>query len=63
MTSFYYENYKKFKILKLYSPKSWFLKNKYTIDNSNDLKRIKSIFNKENSTKLTLTKMIKLYKL
>ena len=46
ITSYYYQNYKKFNINYLKSPKNWFLKNKYTIDDKNDLKKMRRIISK-----------------
>ena len=46
ITSYYYQNYKKFNINHLKSPKNWFLKNKYTIDDKNDLKKMRRIISK-----------------
>lgn len=46
ISSYYYENFKKFNILYVKSPKNWFLKNKYTIDNIKDFKKMKRIISK-----------------
>ena len=46
LTSFYYKNSKKFNIKYLKAPKNWFLKNKYTIDDISDLKRMKDVISK-----------------
>jgi spore coat polysaccharide biosynthesis protein SpsF len=46
ITSYYYQNEKKFKINHIKSPKNWFLNNKYTIDNNEDLKKIRLIISK-----------------
>ena len=46
ITSYYYQNYKKFNINHLKSLKNWFSKNKYTIDDKNDLKKIRRIISK-----------------
>lgn len=43
ISSYYYENSEKFNILYVKSPKNWFLKNKYTVDNIQDLKKMKKI--------------------
>ncbi len=43
ISSYYYENFNKFNILYVKSPKNWFLKNKYTVDNIQDLIKMKKI--------------------
>jgi len=46
ITSYYYQNHKKFNINHIMSPNNWFLKNKYTIDDKNDLKKMRRIISK-----------------
>ncbi len=46
ITSYFYENNKKFNIHYCKSPNNWFLNNKYTIDNSEDLKRMRKVISK-----------------
>ena len=62
LTSYFYKNENKFKFFYLKSPKSWFLNNKYTIDNKNDLLRMKYIISKIGYNKFNINKCIKIYK-
>ena len=62
ITSYYYENYKKFNILYLKSPKNWFLKNKYTVDSIQDFRKMKKIISKIGYDKFNNTKADKLMK-
>lgn len=62
ISSYYYQNYKKFKILYVKSPKNWFLKNKYTIDTIQDLQKMKKIISKIGYDKFNITKANKLMK-
>ena len=43
ITSYFYENSKNFNMYYCKSPKNWFLNNKYTIDNFQDLEKMRKI--------------------
>ena len=62
ITSYFYKNPNNFKIYYLKSPNNWFLKHKYTIDNLEDLNKMKKIISKVGYNKFNLKKCISVYK-
>ena len=62
LTSFYYQNEKKFKIHYLKSPKNWFLGNKYTVDNLKDLRKMRVVISKVGYNNFNIKKADKIIK-
>ena len=62
ITSYFYKKQNNFKIYYLKSPDNWFLKHKYTIDNLEDLNKMKKIISKVGYNKFNLKKCISIYK-
>ena len=65
ITSFYYDNSKKFNIKYTKSPTNWFRNNKYTIDTIKDLNKMKFMLSKIKKEKFNInhaSKILKTYK-